>query len=383
MKLTYPLVACFLFVVQSAAAQSVSGSNVITSAAPFLTISPDARHAALGEAGAASSPDANTSYWNPGALVRIDKSYGGSLSYTPWLGKIVNDMDIVYLSGFYKITREQVVSASIKYFNMGEIFFKDINGNSLGDYNPRDFAFDATYSRMLTENFSVGLTGRYIYSNLTGFYNDPNTQIDSKPGRSAAVDVGVFYTKPMQRAKLSQLSLAAVISNIGGKISYSDDNNRSFLPTNLRVGSALTTELDPFNKITFLLDFNKLLIPTPDSTSNNQDKSMLSGIFGSFSDAPGGASEELKEISTSVGIEYWYNAVFAGRLGYFRESKEKGNRQYMTLGLGFRKEKFGIDVAYLVPTNGRENPLAETIRFSILYQIAETRAADSESVTDQ
>jgi hypothetical protein len=383
MKFTYPLVACLLFFAPSAVAQTVSGSNVITSAAPFLTISPDARRAGLGEAGAASSPDANTSYWNPGALVHIDKSYGGALSYTPWLGKIVNDMDIVYLSGFYKITREQVVSASIKYFNMGEIFFKDANGGSLGDYNPRDFAFDATYSRMLTENFSVGLTGRYIYSNLTGFYNDPSTQVDSKPGTSAAVDVGVFYTKPMQSAKLSQLSLAAVISNIGGKISYSNDNNESFLPTNLRVGSALTTELDPFNKITFLLDFNKLLIPTPDSTTNNQDKSMLSGMFGSFSDAPGGASEELKEISTSVGIEYWYNAVFAGRLGYFRESKEKGNRQYMTLGLGFRKEKFGIDVAYLVPTNGRENPLAETIRFSILYHLAETRAADGESVTDR
>ncbi len=383
MKFTYPLVACFLVVAHSVLAQSVTGSNVITSAAPFLTVSPDARRAALGEAGVASSPDANTSYWNPGALVHIDKLYGGSLSYTPWLGKIVNDMDIVYLSGFYKITREQVVSASIKYFNMGEIFFKDAAGNSLGDYNPRDFAFDATYSRMLTENFSVGLTGRYIYSNLTGFYNDPTTQVDSKPGRSAAVDAGVFYTKPMKSTKFSQLALAAVISNIGGKISYSDENNRSFLPTNLRVGSALTKDLDIYNKITFLLDFNKLLIPTPDSTTNNQDQSMLSGMFGSFSDAPGGAREELKEISTSVGIEYWYNAVFAGRLGYFRESKEKGNRQYITFGLGFRKEKFGIDVAYLVPTNGRENPLAETIRFGILYQIEEIRAVDKESVTDQ
>jgi hypothetical protein len=382
MKLMYATVATLFFLAHTSFAQTITGSNVITSAAPFLTITPDARHAALGEAGAASSPDANSAYWNPGALVHIDKLYGGSLSYTPWLGKIVNDMDIVYLSGFYKITREQVVSASLKYFNMGEVFFRDANNANLGDYNPRDVAFDATYSRLLTENLSVGLTGRYIYSNLTGNFQQPGVG-DAKPGRSAAADIGVFYTKPIQSNRISLLSLAAVISNIGGKISYSDDNNRSFLPTNLRLGSALETELDPFNKITVLLDFNKLLVPTPDTTANNasQDKSLLSGMFGSFTDAPGGFEEELKEISTSIGLEYWYNSVFAGRLGYFHESKEKGNRKYATLGLGFRKNNFGIDVAYLVPTNGRENALAETIRFTIFLQIPEVQVASSESVT--
>jgi Type IX secretion system protein PorV len=359
--------------------QTVTGSNVVTSAAPFLTISPDARHAGLGDAGVASSPDANGAYWNPAKMVYIDKQYGGSISYTPWLGKIVDDMDIFYLSGFYKITREQVVAASLKYFNMGEIFFRDINNQSLGDFNPRDWAIDVTYSRMLSENLSVGLTGKFINSNLTGTFQSGGG--DAKPGRTVAVDLGVFYTVPVQSTSISDLKVGASISNLGGKISYSDDNNRSFIPTNLRIGTALTTELDPYNKITFLLDFNKLMVPTPDSTTNSQDKSLLSGVFGSFSDAPGGFSEEIKEITTSLGVEYWYNAVFAGRLGYFSESKEKGNRKYLTLGVGFRKDNFGFDLAYLVPTNGRENALAETIRFTLLFQIPEVELVDN-SVTD-
>jgi hypothetical protein len=232
---------------------------------------------------------------------------------------------------------------------------------------------------MLTESFSVGISGRYISSNLTGVFS--NNGVDAKPGRSAAVDVGVFYSSPIVSSRIANLNLAAVITNIGGKISYSDDNNKSFLPTNLRLGSALTTELDPYNSFTFLLDFNKLLVPTPTPTS--QDESMLGGMFGSFTDAPGGFQEEMQEITTSIGIEYWYNAVFAGRIGYFNEAKEKGNRKYLTLGLGFRKDRFGFDMAYLVPTNGRENALAETIRFTIMLQIAEVETEPQESVTDQ
>ena len=366
-----------------AGAQSVTGSDssnrAITTAVPFLTITPDARHAGIGDAGAASSADPSASYWNPAKLVRIDKTSGGSMSYTPWLGKIVNDMNIFYLSGFYKLNREEAIAASLKYFDMGEIFFRDAANNPLGDFNPRDWALDVTYSRMLTESFSVGLTGRYISSNLTGVFS--NSGVDAKPGRSAAVDVGVFYSSPLVSSRISNLNLAAVISNIGGKISYSDDNNKSFLPTNLKLGSALTTELDPYNSFTFLLDFNKLLVPTPQPGS--EDESMLSGMFGSFTDAPGGFEEELQEITTSIGIEYWYNAVFAGRIGYFHESQEKGNRKYLTLGLGFRKNNFGFDMAYLVPTNGRENALAETIRFTIMLQMPEIDTAPQESVTDQ
>jgi len=364
----------------------LGAQNAITTAVPFLAISPDARHAALGETGVATSADANSSYWNAGKLAFIDKKYGGAISYTPWLGKIVNDMSISYLTGFYRLDREQVFSASIKYFDLGDISFRDANNNSLGDFNPREFAFDATYSRMLATNFSMGLTARYIYSNLTGAFSG----IDAKPGNSVAVDIGAYYTTTFQTAKISSLSLGATITNIGGKLSYTDNQNKDFLPTNLRLGGAYTTELDPYNSITFILDFNKLLVPTPpiratDGTiiyGKDDDRSILSGMFGSFSDAPDGFQEEIKEIMTSVGIEYWYNDVFAARLGYFNEAKTKGNRKYMTIGLGFRRKQFGIDVAYLVPVNKRESPLAETLRFTLLFQVPQLGSEKTESVTD-
>lgn len=363
--------------------------NAITTAVPFLAISPDARHAALGDAGVATSPDANSAYWNAGKLAFIDKKYGGTLSYTPWLGKIVNDMWVGYFSGYYKINREQAIGASIKYFDLGDITFNTGPDPSqiIGEFNPREFAFDVTYSRMLTENFSIGGSLRYIHSNLTGAF----AQLDAKPANSVAVDLGLFYTKPIQGARNSTLSIGAAISNIGAKVTYTDSQNKDFIPTNLRLGTAYTTELDPYNKITFTLDFNKLLVPTPpvrDQDGNivagedDKDKSLLSGIFGSFSDAPDGFSEEIKEIMTSAGVEYWYNDLFAARLGYFNEAKTKGNRKYMTIGVGFRKDRFGLDVAYLVPTNKREHPLAETIRFTLLLNISETQAEKTESVTD-
>ncbi len=364
----------------------LGAQNAITTAVPFLAITPDARHAALGDGGVATSPDANASYWNAGKLAFIDKKYGGTISYTPWLGKIVNDMSISYLSGFYKITREQAVSVSIKYFDLGDISFRDANNNPLGDFNPREFAFDATYSRMLSENFSMGITGRYIYSNLTGAFSG----IDAKPGNSVAVDVGAYYTTTFKTAKASSLSLGATITNIGAKLSYTDNQNKDFLPINLRLGGAYTTELDPYNSLTFILDFNKLLVPTPPIRATDgsivygkdDNRSILGGMFGSFSDAPNGFKEEIQEIMTSIGIEYWYNNTFAGRVGYFNEAQNKGNRKYMTVGLGFRKKQFGIDVAYLVPVNKRESPLAETLRFTLLFQIQQTDTEKKESVTD-
>lgn len=371
-----------IFVTSKISAQSTPGigtpdellgqDNAITTAVPFLAISPDARHAALGDVGVATSADPASAYWNAGKLVFVDKLYGLSLSYTPWLGKIVNDMSISYLSGFYKINRQQAVGVSLKYFDLGEINFRDNNNISQGDFNPREVAVDVTYSRLLTENFSVGISGRYIHSNLTGAFTSGN---DAQPGNSVAADIGVFYTTELGTA--STLNLGASISNIGAKISYTGGENKDFLPTNLRFGSAFTKELDPFNKFTFALDFNKLLVPTPprrDEQGNiidgkNPDRSLLSGMFGSFSDAPDGFKEEIREIMTSFGVEYWYNDTFAGRVGYFNEAKTKGNRKYMTLGIGFRSKKaFGIDVAYLVPTNKREHPLAETLRFTLLFQ---------------
>jgi hypothetical protein len=293
-------------------------------------------------------------------------------------------MSISYLSGFYKINREQVIAASMKYFDLGDIFITE-DGQNGTNFNPREFAFDFTYSRLLTENFSVGLTGRYIHSNLTGQFSS-NGGTDAKPANSVAVDIGVYYETELKTTKPSTLTLGGFISNIGAKVSYSDTNNKDFIPTNLRLGGTFTTDVDPHNSFTFIVDFNKLLVPTVDN-----GQSMLSGMFNSFTDAPGGFKEEIREITLSSGVEYWYNEIFAARVGYFLEATGKGNRKYLTLGAGFRKtlgagfnqKEFGIDVAYLVPTNKREHPLAETIRFTLLFQIKkDQQSKDLDSVTE-
>lgn len=401
MKLVLILIGALL-ISEIAIAQTVTGADTtfrpITTAVPFLTISPDARHAALGDAGAATSPDANAAFWNPAKLVFIDKAYGGSVSYTPWLGKITNDMSISYLSGFYKITREQAVAVSFKYFDLGDFFARGQGNQDEGTFHPREYAVDMTYSRLLTENLSLGVTGRYIHSNLLGSYNGSSIT-DARPGNSAAADIGVYYNKTLKGAKTNTLSLAAVISNIGAKLSYSGGDNKDFLPTNIRLGGAYKTEIDQNNSFTFILDLNKLMVPSPPlyQTVNGQvqydsngdpiikkgkdpNRSLLSGMFGSFTDAPDGFKEEIKEVIVNAGVEYWYNNTFAGRVGYFNESKLKGNRKYMTVGLGFTKDRFTFDVAYLVPTNKREHPLAETVRFTLLFHIASQ--TKEETVTD-
>ncbi len=354
-----------------------STNKVITTAVPFLTITPDSRAAGMGDVGVATSADANSAYWNSGKLAFIENGYGVSASYTPWLGKIINDMSVFYLTGFYKIGREQTVAASMKYFDLGEIQFKDVNNNDLGRFNPREFAFDVTYSRMLTEQLAIGGALRYIHSNLTGALTTGN--IDARPGNSVAVDFGIYYTKPLV-SNNSILSLGAAITNLGAKISYSDANNRDFIPTNLRMGAAYKIEVDPKNSFTFGLDLNKLMVPSPPRTASEP---LLSGIVGSFTDATGGFNEEIKEFTVSIGTEYWYNKTFAGRLGYFNEAKAKGNRKYFTAGVGFRSpnEKFGIDLAYLVPVNKQENALAETLRISLLLNF-ESKEKENDSVTD-
>ncbi len=383
-KLSRDCILIFFFFAPIIAKSQNSGALIgqdttnrnITTAVPFLTITPDSRAAGMGDAGVATSPDANSAYWNAGKLAFIDKGYGGSLSYTPWLGKIINDMKIIYLSGFYKINREQTVAMSLKYFDLGQIEFRDGNNQPLGRFNPREWALDVTYSRLLTEHLGLGGTLRYIHSNLTGALSTGGT--DAQPANSVAVDIGIFYTKPFE-SKNATLSLGASITNIGAKISYTNSTNTDFIPTNLRIGGAYKTDLDAMNSLTFALDFNKLMVPSPGPGSKS--KSLLNGIFGSFSDARGGFSEEVREVTISTGIEYWYNQTIAGRLGYFYEAQDKGNRKYLTIGVGAKLDKFGFDVAYLVPTNQRENALAETIRFSIQYLFS-TKAKAEESVTD-
>lgn len=353
-----------------------SSNRVIYTALPFLMISPDSRAAALGDAGVASSADANSAYWNAGKLAFIDKAYGGSASYTPWLGKIVNDMWVFHLSGFYKINHTQTVAASMKYFNYGSVNLRDDNNGSLGTFSPKDAAFDFTYSQLLTEHFGIGGSLRYLYSNLTG--NVAVGGAASHSSNTVAVDIGVFYSKPLV-ASNSTISWGASISNIGQKVTYGSAAQANFIPTNLKIGAAYKTEVSPLNSFTFLLDFNKLMVPSNKVNSNQTP--LLQGMFGSFSDAQGGFKEEVREINTSAGVEYWYDNVFAARLGYFYEAKDKGNRKYLTSGIGLRYEKFGLDVAYLVPTNQRENALAETIRFTIIMHV-DVKSKEQEVLTD-
>lgn len=359
-------------------------SNPITVAVPFISFAPDSRGAAMGDAGVATSPDAYSVHWNNAKLAFIDYDMGFSFSYSPWLGNIVDDMSLNYLTFYKKINRDQTFGASLRYFDLGEIQLTDLNGDPLGIENPREAAIDVTYARKLSENLSLGATGRFIWSNLSG--NITNAP-DVRPGTSLAVDVGLYYTQPLSLPGIeSDLSLGANFSNIGQKITYTSESNEDFIPANLRLGAAWTGKLDPYNSITFAFDVNKLMVPTPPTYITNDDgeferdnngnlqiddgkdpnRPLISGTFGSFSDAPGGFNEELKEFSLSFGAEYQYQELFFARVGYFSEHVDKGDRKYFTAGLGFRYQVFGLDFSYLIPQE-QNHPLGDTLRLSFIF----------------
>lgn len=345
--------------------------RAITTAVPILTVSPDARSAAMGDAGVAISPDANTPHWNPAKLGFVPNDIGIAFSYSPWLRNIVNDMYLAYGSGYKKLDENSAFSLSFLYFNLGSIQLTDDVGNPLQDFRPKEYTFDAAYGRKLSENLSLGLGARFIHSNLAGgvTVSGSGGTSEAKAGNSVAADLGIYYTKDLTLSdKNFNMSFGGNLSNLGAKISYTTPDQKDFIPTNLRLGTALTLELDPYNKITWTLDGNKLLVPTPTGEfvedSIRRNKSVLGGVFSSFSDAPDGFSEELSEINISTGIEYWYDNIFAARAGYFYEDPNKGNRQYFSMGLGLRYQKIGIDAAYLIPNN-QNNPLAQTIRFTL------------------
>ena len=364
--------------------QDTSRRPIIT-AVPFLLISPDSRGSAMGETGVATSPDANSVHWNNAKLAFIDKKYGFGMSYVPWLGKIVDDMSVSYLSGFYKLDDIQSIGLSMKYFDLGEIQLTDNQGLALGIENPKELSTAFTYSRKLTNNLSIGGTTRYIWSNLTGSISNYS---DAKAGNSFSVDLGLYYNKEITLAnRTSELSFGSHISNIGGKITYGSSKSLDFIPINLRIGTSLKTFLDQYNSITLAIDLNKLMVPSPpiyeidnngnyviDPTTNqakilkgkNPNRSVLSGMFSSFSDAPDGFSEELKEITISSGLEYWYREIFSLRGGYFLENVDKGGRKFLTLGLGIKYNNLGIDFSYL-STPQNDHPLAETMRFSVSF----------------
>lgn len=342
-----------------------SARRPIVTAVPFLSIAPDSRSSGMGDAGGALSADANALYWNPSKLVFADKQMGASLSFSPWLAKIVDDMWLAYLSGYKKIDDDQVFGVSLRYFDLGSITFTNDQGGTIQVVDPKEFSFDVSYGRKLSNRFAMSVTGRFIYSNLSGNLNCANCQ--TSPGTTAAIDLGTFYKNDEMSLSgyPTTLRLGASISNLGPKLAYTDDNSKDFLPTNLRLSSSITSEIDGFNKLTLALDINKLLVPSPpqyDASGNivagtdPSTKSLLAGVLGSFSDAPDGLSEEIKELQYSIGAEYWYNDLLALRAGYFNEHKLKGARQYFTVGLGFKYTKFAVDFSYLIATT-QNHPL--------------------------
>lgn len=350
-----------------------SESNTIITAVPFLLITPDARAGSMGDAGVAIHGDANSASINPSKLAMLDKPYGFALSYSPWLKSLVPDISLFYLSGFYKVDDRNTIGASFRYFSLGQIQQTDDQGQDRGIYSPNEFAIDGTFSRKFGEEFSLGTSLRFVYSNLSS--GQFSTGQQTKAGTSLAVDVSGLYKKPtMLLGTDAILSAGFNISNIGTKMSYVEGGNKYFMPTNLKLGGASTFLIDDYNQVTLALDFNKLLVPTQpiyDTDGNivkgkDPNRSVPAGIFGSFGDAPGGFSEEMKEVGIATGFEYMYNQQFAFRAGYFYESPQKGDRRYFTLGAGLKYNIFNIDFAYLL-ANPQKSPLANTLRFTVLF----------------
>ena len=383
--------------------QSVA-PNVITTAVPFVSISPDARGGAMGDAGVASDPDVYSMHYNAAKYVYLQDKFAAGLGYSPWLRNLVPDMNLAYLALAYKINDRSSVAATLRYFNCGEIEFRDQNNQLIREAHPNEWALDATYSRMLGDYLSGAVAGRFIYSDLT-----QNSQDNDRPGISVAADVAVYYKRPVEWFSTmdADISWGVAITNIGSKISYSGSSERrDFIPTTLRAGAGLKLELDEYNSLAFTFDFTKLLVPTPpviarDENGNpilnpdgsykieegggyDNNVSVVQGMIQSFYDAPGYAYnsygekvtygkfyEELCEINIGGGIEYWYNNIFAVRAGYFNETALKGNRKYVTLGAALKYSVFGLDVSYLIPVNSvaGSNPLENTLRFNLTYSI--------------
>jgi hypothetical protein len=382
MKFSY-IKASFIYIIlllplfaaaQTGTGTNGSGSNAIPTAVPFLNISPDSRSGAMGDAGVALSPDVNANYWNPSKLAFLDSAANSiSLSYSPWLRHLVPDVSLSYVSFAHKLDSRNTIGASLRYFNLGSIQLVDANQNDQGTYRPSEFSFDASFARKFGNNFSLGLTMRYIHSNLSNQSFASGSSQQTKAGNAIAADVSMYHTNTYQQfGKDATFSYGLDISNIGSKVSYSDAGPSYFLPTNLKLGIANTLNIDDFNQVTFAFDINKLLVPTPpirDANGNiisghDDNISVPAGIFGSFSDAPGGFSEEIKEISFSPGIEYVYDQQFAIRGGYFYENAAKGGRQYLTLGLGLKYDIYKFDFSYLAASQ-QSSPLANTLRFSL------------------
>lgn len=355
--------------------------NPVNTSVTSQTIAPDARAAGMGDVGVATDPDVNSQYWNPAKYPFCISRAGVSLNYTPWLRQLVSDMDLAYLSGYYRIGDYSAVSASLRYFSLGEVMteYNGETGESSGmTINPYEMSFDVAYSLMLSEKFSLAAAVRWIYSDLTYDYTD-----DTSPGSAFAADIACYYNDYINiGARECQLGIGLNISNIGSKISFGGSEDSEFIPTNMRLGFALMVPIDEFNRFTIAADANKLLVPTYPKLEDGEsseaydqrvqkeyyDVSSISGIFKSFGDAPGGFKEELQEVNWSVGAEYVYNDKFTLRAGYHHESENKGNRKYFTVGAGFRMSAFSLDCGYVIAT-AKSNPLDQTLRFTLGFDM--------------
>ena len=361
------------------AAQSIKETifNPVYTAVTSQTIAPDARAAGMGDVGVATDPDVNAQYWNPAKYPFNISRAGVSLNYTPWLRRLVNDMYLANLTGFYRIGNYSAVSTSLRYFNMGEVELPHSGSTgTIPTIHPHEMSFDVGYALMLSERFSIAAAVRYIHSDLTYDYSDA-----TQPGSAFAADLALYYQNYVTMGQREcQLGLGMNISNIGSKINFSSDDNSEFIPTNLRLGGALMVPIDEYNRFSVAVDANKLLVPTRPIQRDNElpadfdkrlqrdyyDVSSINGIFKSFGDAPGGLKEELQEVAWSLGGEYVYHDQFAVRAGYHHESANKGNRKYLTLGAGFKTHGIALDAAYLIAT-AKSNPLDQTLRLSLAF----------------
>ncbi len=360
------------------ATAQTSDLNVVTSAVPFLRISPDARAGGMGDVGIATNPDANSAFWNLAKIPFTKAKSGLSVTYTPWLKDLgLNDVYLASGTGYYKLDDQQVLSASLRYFSLGNIQFTDFAGNDLNSFRPKELGIDVGYSRKLNEKLSLGFAARYISSSLA---NGTVGGVTYKTGSAVAADISLYHDGNGKDGE--GFSYGVVLSNLGSKMGYTNDaQNKDYIPANLGIGVAYTSVFDESNRITFGLDVNRLLVPTPPLATGNtstdsanlagyRNKSVISSYFSSFGDA-GGFGNELKKFQVSLGAEYVYNEQFAVRAGYFYEDVSQGNRKYFTAGLGLKYNVIGINLSYLIPSGQgiTRNPLSNTLRFGITFDL--------------
>ena len=390
--------------------------NSITTAVPFMSITPDSRAGGMGDAGTALSPSSTSVYWNTSGLTFSDQKSEISLSYTPWLRQLTNDIHLSYLSGYYKINKTHTIGGAIRFFSLGEITFTDASGNVIRDDKPSEYELTAAYAFRLSDKMSLGINGKFGYSNLTGGLTVAG--VNTKAGIVGATDLSFTYFN--DKARLGKTNgtytFATTINNVGNKIAYSELSQRDFIPMNLKIGNAFKADFDRFNSVTFSLDLQRLLVPTPAAydmingentmlSGMSSDVGVIAGMVQSFYDAPGVVAvdengdyiqnsdgsyqvvsgskfkEELSEINMAAGVEWWYNNILALRTGVFYENKNKGNRQFLNLGASLKYNMFGIDISYLASLNGRQSPLANTLRFTIRLNLDQKEAVSSSEST--